>query len=306
MRTQLSASLLIIFSGICYGLMGYFGTKLIQIDMSILCMLFWRFFVAAILLVPLNIKQITRKYFPLKTLLLYVLSYCGGSFFYFIATLYIGTGISMVIFFSFPIFVLLFSYYFDSKAFSMTTLLTLIAIMFGLMLLKGQGEDSIDMIGIVFALLASVSYAVYVFSNRKKDSVNLDARLQSFLLCLGSAGVFLPMSLYQQQFTFPVTFQAWIYILGISIIATALPIQLMLVGMKQTSAVRASILTVFEPLVTFLVGIVLLNEMVSTRQIFGVIVVLTSVTLYQLKGALKFNSIETRAKKPSCNNFQEI
>jgi drug/metabolite transporter (DMT)-like permease len=178
--------------------------------------------------------------------------------------------------------------------------------MFGLMLLKGQGEESINMIGIVFALLASVSYAVYVFSNRKKDSINLDARSQSFLLCLGSAGVFLLTSLYQQQFTFPVTFQAWIYILGISIIATALPIQLMLVGMKQTSAVRASILTVFEPLVTFLVGIVLLNEMVSTRQILGVIVVLTSVTLYQLKGALKSHSIETRAKQPSCNNLQEI
>ncbi len=284
MQTQQKAHLLIIISGVCYGLMGYFGTKLIALDISIVCMLFWRFFIAAIWLVPLNVKHFTQQNFPIKTLALYVLSYCGSSFFYFIATQYAGTGIPMVIFFAFPIIVLVWSYYFDGKPFSLATVTTLMAIMFGLILLKGQGQESIDIMGIVFALLASMSYAIYVFCNRNKDRVRLDARLQSFLLCLGCAGVFLLVSLYQQQFVIPVTFEAWMTILGLSVIATAIPIQLMLVGMKQTSAVSASILTVFEPLVTFLVGILLLGEVVSLWQLLGVAVVLTVVTLYQLKG----------------------
>jgi drug/metabolite transporter (DMT)-like permease len=317
MQTQLKATLLIILSGTCYGLLGYFGTKLMLLNVSLICMLFWRFFIATLCMLPLKKNQFSGQNPSIATLLIYILSYCGGALFYFLATLYIGTGISMVIFFSFPVLVFLFSFFIDGKRLSIATIITLIAIAGGLVLLKGETHESMNLIGIGYALLAAFCYAIYVFANRKDGITNLDSRVQSFLLCLGCTVIFFIASLSLNEFTIPTSFSAWMYILGLSIVATALPIQLMLEGMKHTSAVRASILTVFEPVVTFIVGIVLLHEIVSYTQIAGAIVVLASVTIYQLTSKsrvdknslpkyLRFNHSGLAAKTPIVSDADSV
>lgn len=63
------------------------------------------------------------------------------------------------------------------------------------------------------------------------------------------------------------------------IVATAIPIQLLLDGLKYVSPVKASILSVFEPLVTVFIGFVLLHETMSSLQSIGITIVLLGAIL---------------------------
>jgi drug/metabolite transporter (DMT)-like permease len=84
----------------------------------------------------------------------------------------------------------------------------------------------------------------------------------------------------------PETLKSWLYILAVGIIATALPIQLMLKGLKYISSMRASIISVVEPLVTVFVGVILLQETISYLQFIGVFVILASALLVQFQKEL--------------------
>ena len=94
---------------------------------------------------------------------------------------------------------------------------------------------------------------------------------------------FFLIALYFHDLTMPKTGDEWWYILGLGVVTTALPIQLMLVGIKYMNAVKASVLSVFEPLVTLFAGVLLLHETINFQQYIGVVIVLSSIILVQLQ-----------------------
>jgi drug/metabolite transporter (DMT)-like permease len=280
---------LVALSGMLYGLIGYCGTKLFQAHFSISAMLFWRFFIALIwsaagsffLKKNLAITVSTRKI--IKILLLGGLTYSTGTAFYFASTHYIGTGIAMVIFFSFPVFVTLFAWLSGWKM-NKYAFASLLAVMLGLVLLKGQGNQSLNWLGVLMALGSAFFYALYIYSSQYSAKF-VDSRLLTLLICLGNSLVFFIVACYTKTFLLPTTLHAWIYILTIGIVATALPIQLLLDGLKYISPVKASILSVLEPVVTMIVGMCLLHETISVEQTIGIMVVLLGAMVIQFEKA---------------------
>jgi drug/metabolite transporter (DMT)-like permease len=73
---------------------------------------------------------------------------------------------------------------------------------------------------------------------------------------------------------------------ALGIVATALPIQFMLKGLKHISSMRVATISVLEPIITVLVGIFWLNESVSLLQILGACLTLSSVGLMQFQQEL--------------------
>ena len=67
----------------------------------------------------------------------------------------------------------------------------------------------------------------------------------------------------------------------IGVIATAIPIQLLLEGLRHVEAEKESILSVLEPALVFFIGIIALDEEVSFIQGIGVIVILVGALLVQ-------------------------
>jgi drug/metabolite transporter (DMT)-like permease len=64
-----------------------------------------------------------------------------------------------------------------------------------------------------------------------------------------------------------------------AIICTALPILLLLKGLKYISSEKAAIVSVLEPVFVLLSGIILLGETVSVMQIFGTIIILSGAVI---------------------------
>jgi drug/metabolite transporter (DMT)-like permease len=291
MQSQLKGTLLVALSGVLFGLMGFLGTKLFYLQLTVENMLFWRFLVATIWIFPgmLLFKNNVCKHAirPSTLIMIFILgglSYSGGSVFYFLASKHIGTGLAMAIFFSFPVFVTLFAWVLGTWKMNKFAFAALAAVMTGLILLKGRGDNALDFVGIMLAVIAAICFATYVYGSQHTTK-NLDSRLLALLVCIGNTLIFLGVSCYTKSFAIPYSLTAWLYICAIGVIATALPIQLLLDGLKYISPVKASILSAFEPIVTVLVGWTFLGESLTLIQTMGVLIVLFGAILIQFERA---------------------
>jgi drug/metabolite transporter (DMT)-like permease len=289
----LQASLLVALSGILYGFLGYLGTHVLQEHFSISTMLFWRFLIASIWMYLFWLK----KYFNHETspinkrilfsmFILSAIGYASSSSFYFMASQYTGTGLAMVVFFSFPVMVALYSCFRRETALSFKTLFTLVAIVLGLLILRNTNNEHASVIGITLGILSAVGYAAYVIGSKYFSSSNVDSNALTISVCLGCTFMFLISSLSTHSFSIPHSWSTWIYVFALGILTTALPIQLMLEGLKSISSVRASILSVLEPLVTVFAGLLLLGETLTHWQMFGAFIILASAVIVQFQREL--------------------
>ena len=288
------ASLLVAISGILYGFLGFLGTGILRENISINDMLFWRFIIAGVWMVFFVVKQAPsdpeQNFFDKRILLpmflLGAVGYAGSSAFYFLASQYTGTGLAMVIFFSYPIIIALSSWIIQKKRLKMGIILSLTAMMVGLILLRDTSTHPINIIGIFFGLIAASCYAFYVVGSKHIASYTINANILTTIVCFGCASIFLILSIVSHSFVLPQTIKSWLYLLALGIFATALPIQLMLKGLKYISSMRASIISVLEPLVTMFVGVILLEESISHLQLIGVVIILGSALLVQFQKEL--------------------
>lgn len=287
------ASLLVAVSGILYGFLGFLGTIIIKENISIVTMLFWRFLIAGSWISLFIFKKksmqiidsIDKKTF-IFMFILGAIGYAGSSQFYFVASQYTGTGLAMVIFFCYPIIVALASWLIHSKKLNIATIITLITMVLGLFLLRDSATQQFNRIGILFGIIAAFCYAFYVIGSKHIASITIDSNVLTTIVCFGCAFIFLILSITSHSLSLPSTLKSWVFLFALGILATALPIQLMLEGLKYVSSTRASIISVLEPLVTVFVGVLLLDESVSHLQILGTIIILGSALLVQFQKEL--------------------
>lgn len=285
----IQATLLVAISGILYGFLGFLGTGVLRENIPISTMLFWRFLIAAMWIFMFVISKhstggILNRIDWHTALVMFILGavgYAGSSEFYFLASQYTGTGLAMVIFFSYPIIIAFSSWLLHRQKLHVSTVLVLVAMVVGLILLRNSSAYQLNIIGIVFGVFAAISYAIYVMGGKYISTVNADSSLLTMMVCFGCAFIFLVVSIFSGHWVFPYTLKSWSYLLALGIFATALPIQLMLEGLKYISSMRASIISVLEPLVTVFVGIILLDESITHLQMTGAFIILGSALLVQ-------------------------
>ncbi|MBA3661716.1 MAG: DMT family transporter [Gammaproteobacteria bacterium] len=284
--TTLKGTCLVTLSAITYGGIGYFGTEIMRTGMSVQTMLFWRFSLASIWILLFlslsknNTIRLTTK--PLSsviiTFMLAIIAYSGSSAFYFLASEEVGTGVAMVIFFFYPIFIALFAFCFSSWRFNRYAFSALVAVTVGLLLLEHPQQGVFKLLGIILALIAALSYAIYVFMGKYTVQL-MDAKWQTFFICLGNVILFFVVAMLTHSFQFPQTLSTWFNIFAIGIVGTAIPMQLLLEGLKWLSPLKAGILSVFEPIVTLILGFLLLHESISLTQMIGILVILLGAML---------------------------
>jgi drug/metabolite transporter (DMT)-like permease len=275
-------------SGALFGLMGFLGTRLLQLHYTVGNMLFWRFCVATLWMLMATLlwkKKLVKKLNKqalIQTLGIAAFLYSAGSSLYFLSSQFIGTGLAMALFFSFPIFVALFSCFFSRWRMDGYTFISLIAMVIGIILLKDEHATQANVHGVMLALLSAFFYATYVYRSRAMTK-NINPHLLTLLVCMGNMLIFFVYSCTTHNFIFPTALNAWLYICALGVLATALPIQLLLDSLKYISPVKASILTTLELVVTLLMGWLLLDEQVTLLQMAGVVVLLTGAILIQLE-----------------------
>jgi drug/metabolite transporter (DMT)-like permease len=282
-------SLYAILSGLLYGLVGYFGLSLMDTNLSISNMQFWRFLVSALFIGIIFAKRISVSK---ESGLAIVNTFCFGGLFYsiaagvyFIGSQYIGSGPSMVIFFTYPVFVMLLNWMLYKRKISKMYYFAVILIVLGMTQLVELKEFKADLLGIGLALLSGISYAMYIICSK---NIKISPIMSTIMVSLGCAFSCLIYALWDNSFVFPSTQEQWLLILGFGIVTTGIPMLLFLEGLKKISSEKASILSVTEPVFVVIFGIVLLEEVINLPKIVGIITILAGalITLMNKKSKL--------------------
>ena len=265
-------------SGLCYGLIGYFGEQITSLNVSVFTMLFWRFGLAALFCMPtLFDRQYTRlsPWSLLGSLLCGFLFYGSASVLYFYASQFIGTGVAMVIAFIYPSIIVLLNFVFLKKPISPLYYLVFGMIFSGMFFLVDVTSFAFDLMGIGLALLSAITYANYIIFNKR---IELPPNVSTFTICLGSSLICLLCAYIDGSFTY-LNSDSLFNILALSTISTVVPVFLMSYGVSKISAEEAGLVSVLEPIAVVVIGIILLEEEMQLRHAFGILAILSGATI---------------------------
>jgi drug/metabolite transporter (DMT)-like permease len=272
--------LYVVVSGLFYGLIGYFGVAIMHAGFSVYSMLFWRFSLAAIFMFFIILPKIKTFKYNTKELLK-IFSF-GGIFyglsavFYFISAVYIGTGIAMVLFFLYPVFVIFLNRLMYQEKISKTYHYSIITILFGLVMIADLSDLKMDVFGIVIGILGALLYAFYMIFS-KKCKVSSD--LSSLAMLLGCAFISLVLAMINDGLQIPHSYNLWREAVLMAAICTALPVLFVLKGLEHIDSAKASIFGVFEPLAVMFFGYILLSEKLTNSQLCGAALILFGAVL---------------------------
>lgn len=243
-------------------------------------MLFWRFFIASavmLLIILPHIKRINCSLNEFKTAFINgALYYASSTLLYFLASHYIGSGMAMVIFFTYPVLIMLLNYFVYGQKILLIYYVAAAIILIGMICLVDVNHLAFDLTGIAIGLVSAFFYACYMISSKR---TTVSPNLSTLVICLGCMLTCLMVALYGNTFTLPLSMHLWKNLLGIAIVSTVVPILLMLYSLKNISSERASILSVLEPVFVVIFGALLLGEHLNVVNAVGVCLILIGAIL---------------------------
>lgn len=213
----------------------------------------------------------------------------NGSFFAALARTSVTAG-TLLALCSAPLFVAVLARLFLREPLTRPVLLALAAGLSGTILLVGGqgGRDPSAGSGLVLlrwdyalgnalALAAGLSYAVYALVGRAKTHAAPPASLAA--LSSTTAAVMLTPFALANGFRLPTNFPAWMAVLYLGLVPTALAYALYLRGLRSVPATVASISTMTEPLTASLLAALFLGERLTPSGLLGAGLLLSSLAI---------------------------
>ncbi len=285
-----------ILSGILYGTLGFFGTRLEERGLHISEFLALRFTIASLLVAALMIVRRIPFNFnrdAMKLMAISALFYATSTELYFIACHSLGTGVSMVLFFCYPVTVILLMWGIDRLSPSLSTTLALSSMLIGLPFLVDLSEFNASFVGLVIGVAAAALYGTYFYLS-KRYVKKLSILPSVFWVCTGSSLSSFLTLFSEEVFTWEMTSGVVVDAFLLALVSTVLPLLFVFKAFEKLESSQASLLSVCEPVVTLLLGFAFLGEKISWIQGMGVLLVLMSVALirYQKKETIQNQQLE--------------
>ncbi len=282
-KTRLSV-LFVVLAGLCWGTSPIFVHYLAPFGISSLQMTAIRGSVSFLCLLGFVLIK-DRKLFKtnIKDLCLYFVigaSLFGTAFCYYTAMQMTSPPTAVVLMYTAPVYVMLFSVLFMGEKFSRFKLAALAIILVGCVLVSGIiGDPDFNVWGVLMGILTSFVYAAYNILTKismQKKRKPLTVTLYSFMfMSLIALAVCDPMDLFARVFadTMPVLPLG----IGLGIVTFVVPYFLFTWSMKYLSAGVASALSIVEPMAATVFSVLLLAETLNIYSVIGILMILAAV-----------------------------
>ena len=255
-----------------------------------------RFTIAAVLMLLIRQFSSGNRVWPKPRLmfdlfLLGAIGYSGAAFFYFTAIENMSTGVAIVIWYIYPVFVVLIGWAVFKTKPKRHTIFSLISAMLGVAITAGQPGNATTK-GIILVLLSSLTYTFYTLSGSRAFK-KTDLYTGVTIVMTGAATAFWLYWILAPSST-PVTFPqqtiGWVWIVALAIFSTVLSTSTLFAGLKILGPNTTSVVNTVEPVLNIVAGILFLNEVFSLQQGVGAVFVV---------GALVYLGVhETRSQPP--------
>ncbi|MEQ9115336.1 MAG: DMT family transporter [Rickettsiales bacterium] len=269
-----------IMSACMYGTAGFYGTKIIQEGIAIDTMLFFRFFLSLVLclFVAAYVRKqiVVNKSFFIQ-IAISAIFYTAATLFCFKASQKIGVGISMSIFFVFPLFNVLLSWLYKKESITRLVLLTQLLAIIGLYLISfSTTKVALNFEGVFCSLFAALNFALYLFFSKRLIDKTKNYMGSLVAVFFGNTLMFLLISILNGNFHLPTEITTYKNIFSMSVISTITPTVLLVYSLSKIGSAQVAILSVFEPICAVIIGVVCLAENLSNLQLVGVVVIIFS------------------------------
>ena len=196
------------------------------------------------------------------------------------AYLRIPAGLTIVINFTYPVFVLIALSLFFKEKFTPLRLIPLIMALAGIALISsGSFSGKIDPIGVLIAVASGITYAVYFIAGKNSAYASLDTSVSNVYITGSACIIGIIAALISGRFTLPADFFMWSLLILYSLLGYVIGLRLLLTGIKLLGSVTASALNTLEPLFVFLCSMIVFGETAGLLEGLGIFLVLASAVI---------------------------
>jgi drug/metabolite transporter (DMT)-like permease len=287
---------LVFLSSLGFSMAPTFSKRAYESGANTVGVLIVRFTIAAVLMLLIRQFSSGNRVWPKPRLmfdlfLLGAIGYSGAAFFYFTAIENMSTGVAIVIWYIYPVFVVLIGWAVLKTKPKRHTIFSLISAMLGVAITAGQPGNATTK-GVILVLLSSLTYTFYTLSGSRAFK-KTDLYTGVTIVMTGAATAFWLYWILAPSST-PVTFPqqtiGWVWIVALAIFSTVLSTSTLFAGLKILGPNTTSVVNTVEPVLNIVAGILFLNEVFSLQQGVGAVFVV---------GALVYLGVhETRSQPP--------
>lgn len=217
----------------------------------------------------------------------------GNFAFYFVSIAEGSVAVAATLMYCAPVFVYLASFTLKLERPTLFKWAAIGMVLFGVVLLTGiyeVGAGEVTLVAATAGLLSGLSYAVFIFGFKyaaphgSPQAILLIAFavLAAVLIGLGDA----------DQAVAVLSTPAWPLFLVLGVLGAGLSFIFYIVGLNHTAPAVASIVAMVEPVTASLFGVVVLHESLAALQIFGMVLILLTVTALSVHSSARHAPVD--------------
>ncbi len=211
----------------------------------------------------------------------------AAQFFYLFAISKINVAAAILLHYTGPVFVALYSALIQQQRMGSKALVAIVGTLVGSYLVVGAYDLemlALNRVGIIGGILAAVAFAAYsllsAYGMKKYTPWTVVLYGMLFAALIWHV-LFPPMGAFRQAYTL----KQWSWILFIGLGGTIVPFGLYFEGIKRIKPTHASITATLEPIAAGVIAAIFLGELMAPLQIFGGVVVVASIVWLQITHA---------------------
>jgi drug/metabolite transporter (DMT)-like permease len=277
---------LLVGSATCFGLSVVFAKEAYAAGVTVSAMLTWRFVLAALVLwAVLGVRRPPRpsRHALLVCAGLGLVGYAAQSSLYFSSLTLLDASVAALLLYCYPALVTVLAIALRRESAERRKLAALACCALGLLLLLGidGGAHAVTSHGVVLALGAAVTYALYI-TVADRLPAGTDLLWMSAVVCTGAAASLGSVTVARGA-TLAVPVGGWLWVTLLAVVSTVAGIVLFFAGLRHVGGPTAAIVSCVEPVVAALAGVVVYSEHLGTGQLLGGACVLGAVVILQTR-----------------------
>lgn len=223
----------------------------------------------------------------------------ASSLFLYMSYNYMDAGIASTILFVYPILVALIMALGFRERITPLTIFCIALAVFGIGLLYEGGGRTLSLTGVVFVLLSSLSYAIYIVGvNRSALKSMPTVKLSFYALLFGLAIYVVRLDLLTALQAVP-SWWLWGNVLALAVLPTAVSLLCTTWAIHAIGSTPTAILGALEPVTAVFFGVVIFREELTVRLGLGIALILAAVTLIVAGGKISVLLLRFRKLFPS-------
>ena len=213
---------------------------------------------------------------------------------------YMNSGIASTLLFIYPIMVAVIMMIFYRERFKVVTALCLLLMSGGVALLaKTSGGVSLSTTGILLVMASALTYALYiVIVNVSSKVKGIPTTVLLFYQLLFGSLVFVIPILCGTELTMPPHWHNWINVISLAVLPTVVSLTCTTLAIQYVGATPTAILGALEPVTAVVLSVVILNQGISAREVYGGLLIVAATTLVIASGPIEHLLLRVRKMFP--------